>query len=801
MVGQHGGVRRVGGRVTRAARPRRWAAWLTVLLLLLTACSSGNLPVYPTATSAAGDATAPPVAASTPPPAQQPAPAATAGATAPASAAAPAATATVARTPGDPVIAAAGDIACDPGDIDYHGGAGDADGCHQAATAALLAQINPTAILALGDLQYDDATLAKFKQAYEQTWGKYKDITHPTAGNHEYYQQGANGYFAYWGAAAGDPAKGYYSFDIGTWHLISLNAQCTQKQGQGPACDANSPQVQWLKADLAAHPNSCTLAFWHEPRFSSGDYGNDETTAPFWDALYAAGADIVLNGHEHEYERFALQDPTGKPSAKGIREFIVGTGGKSQRTFHVIDPTSEVRNTGTYGVLKLVLHPDGYDWQFVPEAGKTFTDSGTTACHHGQQGGATAAGGATPQPTPAGPAATKLVPAAGTTGVSPQIDVRATFADAMDPASLTTATVSLVKRGGSTPVPAVVSYNPVTQAVTLRPRAPLEPNTAYTATIKGGAGGAKGHGGIPLATDQTWSFTTGPASTSAYQNTVMADEPASYWRLGEAQGTTAADSGSGGNTGRLLGGIVLGAPGALANDPDTAMTFDGTSGYVNVPDDSSLDMTGDLTVEAWAKPGKLGATQTVLHKGDGTEINEWQYRLSLSQDNHWRATVYARNTSYTLTDPATVAAGQWYHLVLTRGGTTLTLYVDGVSVATGTVKGDLTTGEGPLAIGRVGSFATPSWAAYYFNGSVDEVAVYDHALSAGRIRAHYVAAGRPAPAGAAGVVTATPVGTRVAACGLAPAAGGAIATADPAKPAGPRAAATEPPATCPPSGG
>ncbi|HEX5505364.1 MAG TPA: LamG-like jellyroll fold domain-containing protein, partial [Thermomicrobiales bacterium] len=712
---------------------RRWPAALLALVLLLAACGGGGVPPAPTFTTTARGATEPPVAASTPVPARQPAPAT------PAAPAAAPGTPAVAASPGDPVVAAAGDIACAPGDIDYHNGNGDNDGCHQKATADVIQQLHPTAVLPLGDLQYDDATLALFKESYDQTWGKFKDITHPVPGNHEYYQQGAAGYFSYFGKAAGDPAKGYYSYDLGAWHLIALNTQCTQKPGQGgPACDAGSAQLQWLKADLAAHPDSCTLAYWHEPRFSSGDYGNDDTLKPLWDVLYQAGVDIVLNGHEHFYERFAPQDPEGKPTPKGIREFIVGTGGKSQRTFHAIDPTSEVRNTGTYGVLKLVLHPDGYDWQFMPEAGKTFADSGSGVCHHGRQGGATASGSATPQPTPAGPAAIKLVPPAGATGVSPEIDVRATFADAMDPASLTTATMTLTQRGGATPVPATVTYDATTQAVTLRPRAALAPNTAYTATIKGGAGGAKGHGGVPLAHDQTWSFTTGPASTSAYQNTIMADKPASYWRLDERSGTNADDSGSGGNTGRILGGVTLGAAGALAGDPDTAMAFDGKSGYVNVADDSSLDMTGDLTVEAWAKPAALGATQTVLHKGDGTELDEWQYRLSLSQDNHWRGTVYARKTSYTLTDPATAVAGQWYHLALTRSGTALTFYVDGVAVATGTVKGDLTTGEGPLAIGRVGSFATPAWAAYYFNGAIDEVAVYDHALPADRIEAHYV---------------------------------------------------------------
>jgi hypothetical protein len=310
---------------------------------------------------------------------------------------------------------------------------------------------------------------------------------------------------------------------------------------------------------------------------------------------------------------------------------------------------------------------------------------------------------------------------------------------------------------------------------------------------------AKGHGGEPLAADKTWTFTTGAASTSAYQNTVMADEPVSYWRLGEAKGPTVADSASGGNTGTIVGAVTTGVAGALADDPNTAVSFDGKTGYITIPDDSSLDMTRDLTVEAWVKPAVLGVTQTVLHKGDGTELDEWQYRLSITQDNHWRGTVYANNTSYTVTEPATVVANQWYHLALTRAGDTLTLYVNGAAVATAKVTQDLTVGEGPLTIGRTGSFTTPAWATYYFAGAVDEVAVYNHALPADRIKAHVAAAGHTV---AAGGVTPTPAATRVAACGLAPAAGDAIATAEPAKPAGPRSAATEQPApTCPPSGG
>lgn len=221
---------------------------------------------------------------------------------------------------------------------------------------------------------------------------------------------------------------------------------------------------------------------------------------------------------------------------------------------------------------------------------------------------------------------------------------------------------------------------------------------------------------------------------------MLADSPVSYWRLGERSGTTAGDSGPGGSPGAIAGGVTLGAAGALAGDPDAAMTFDGAMGYIAVPDKADLDPTGDLTVEAWARPAALGATQTVVHKGDGTDDSGWQYRLSLSSSNHWRGAVYVGGTAYEVTDPDTVSAGQWYHLVLTRSGSTLTLYVNGAAVATTAAPGALNATTGLLAIGRTGSFASPSWATYSFSGTIDEVAVYDHALTAGRVQAHYAAA-------------------------------------------------------------
>jgi 3',5'-cyclic AMP phosphodiesterase CpdA len=259
-------------------------------------------------------------------------------------------------------------------------GAGDIASCNSLgdeATAALLDNI-PGTVVTLGDNAYEAGTSADYANCYDSSWGRHKARTFPAPGNHDYYTLNASGYFSYFGAAAGDPAKGYYSYELGTWHIIVVNSNCAVVDG----CYVGSRQEEWLRADLAAHPTACTLAYWHHPRFSSGTiHGSSLEMQPIWQALYDFGADVVLSGHEHNYERFAPQDPTGiLDTAHGIREFVVGTGGKSHYAFGAMLPTTEVRSDSTYGVLKLTLHSGSYDWQFIPEAGKTFTDSGSALC-------------------------------------------------------------------------------------------------------------------------------------------------------------------------------------------------------------------------------------------------------------------------------------------------------------------------------------------------------------------------------------------------------------------------------------
>jgi hypothetical protein len=315
------------------------------------------------------------------------------------------------------VIAAAGDIACDPGASGFNGGNGVSSRCRDTYTSNLLVNdASIAAVLPLGDNQYYCGGFAAFQASYDLSWGRLKSITHPSVGNHEYLTSGgagcnatntgAAGYFKYFGAAAGDPNKGYYSYDVDSWHLIALNSQC----GAAGGCGSTSAQGQWLRADLAAHANQCVLAYWHIPLFSSGGRANDNSRS-FWDALYTAKADVALTAHDHLYERFAPQTPAGTPDAtNGIREFVVGTGGANHTSLATPAANSEVLNTNTFGVLELTLYPDHYTWQFVPEAGSSFTDAGSQSC------AASAVVQAPPPSDPVSPSAETALEPSGSTG-------------------------------------------------------------------------------------------------------------------------------------------------------------------------------------------------------------------------------------------------------------------------------------------------------------------------------------------------------------------------------------------------
>jgi len=277
-----------------------------------------------------------------------------------------------------PVVAAAGDIACDPASPTFGGGAGTPTACRMRATSNLLLRTNPAAVLALGDLQYPNGSLDRFLASYDPSWGRAQAITRPAPGNHEYQTSAGAGFFAYFGRAAGNPAEGWYGFDLGGWRVMALNSECAQVGGCGPG----SSQLAWVEADLAAHPAACTLAYWHRPRFtSSADHTGDPAYEPLWEALDAAGAELVLNGHAHVYERFAPQTPGGAPDPAGIREFVVGTGGKDLTGFAAPAPNSEVRQAESFGILEVALGRGRYGWRFVPVEGSSFTDEGSARCH------------------------------------------------------------------------------------------------------------------------------------------------------------------------------------------------------------------------------------------------------------------------------------------------------------------------------------------------------------------------------------------------------------------------------------
>jgi acid phosphatase type 7 len=266
-------------------------------------------------------------------------------------------------------------------------GAGDIASCKAIegaeATTKLIEQI-PGTVFVAGDLAYEHGSAAEFRDCYGPTWGRFKNRTRPAPGNHEYGGPQASAYFQYWGDQAGPVGKGYYSYDLGVWHIIALNTNCDAPDFGG--CGEGSPEELWLRDDLTHHPNACIVAYGHHALFSSGIFRRHAMSPklkPLWQDLYYAHADLMLVGHEHSYERFAPQDPDGVADPEhGIREIVVGTGGRSHNPLGFAIPNSEVRDSDTYGVLKVTLSPHSYTWEFIPEEGKTFRDSGAGVCHN-----------------------------------------------------------------------------------------------------------------------------------------------------------------------------------------------------------------------------------------------------------------------------------------------------------------------------------------------------------------------------------------------------------------------------------
>ena len=260
----------------------------------------------------------------------------------------------------DPVVLIAGDVAqCDvPG---------------AQLTGQLINSLPAAVVLVVGDVAYPSGTLEQFAHCYEPAWGAFKARTYPAPGNHDYRTPGAKGYFDYFGARAGDRNKGYYSFDIGQWHVVSLNSNRELERG--------SPQMAWLKADLKQHRQTCVLAYWHHPRFSSGPHGDNTRVQALWALLYQQGVSVVVTGHDHDYERFTPMNASGEPDAiRGIRSFVAGTGGAHHYLLGQRHPLSVVWHGDSWGVLKLTLGAHSYAWEFLPVGGSDFHDAGSAQC-------------------------------------------------------------------------------------------------------------------------------------------------------------------------------------------------------------------------------------------------------------------------------------------------------------------------------------------------------------------------------------------------------------------------------------
>jgi hypothetical protein len=254
-------------------------------------------------------------------------------------------------------------------------GAGDIGDCSlpgSEATARLLDRI-PGTVFTAGDNAYPSGTADDYRNCYHSTWGRHITRTRPTAGNHDYEHTRGVPYFEYFGSAAGPPGSGFYSYNVGAWHVVALNSEISMQAG--------SPQLEWLREDLKNSRARCTVAYWHRPLFSSGEQGDNPDTRQFWRTLFEFGAEIVVSAHDHSYERFAPQNPDGLPDpARGLRQFVVGTGGAGLRSFMGVRLNSEARGS-VWGVLILTLDDGSYRWEFQPVDGATFRDSGAGQCH------------------------------------------------------------------------------------------------------------------------------------------------------------------------------------------------------------------------------------------------------------------------------------------------------------------------------------------------------------------------------------------------------------------------------------
>jgi hypothetical protein len=594
----------------------------------------------------------------------------------------------------DPVVAAAGDIACDPDSELFNNGIGDPDHCRQQATSDLLIAADPDAVLPLGDIQYEDAQLWKFQRSYDPSWGRLKDVSRPVIGNHEYFSGGGGaGYFDYFngvgrhGGPAGDRDKGYYSFDLGSWHLIALNSVCSQVGGCGPG----SAQAQWLQADLAAHPSACTLVYWHHPLYTSSGVGWTSMDH-VWQLLHEAGADVVLTGHMHQYERFAPLNAAGVVDpAHGIRSFVVGTGGKNLGQIIAPAPGSEAVNTDSFGVLMLTLRDGVYDWRFAPVPGDTFSDSGTASCH-----------GAPPPRPPAATTGPATQARAGGALLNASVEAGA------QPASYRFEYGRSETYGLSTPETSI----PASGA-----------RQAATAQLGGLADGETYHYRV-VATNASGSFAGADRTFTAGESSEYADLVAAtpgllaHWRLGESFGGTAFEE-RGTHPGVFSGSFALRRRGVVVGDSNRAATFDGPFGSLRLFG-PGIGRTG--AIEGWFR----WADGPVLLRDDSSQ-GGWYIARATAGRLTYRIAGRTFTTSRAI---GSVRDGAWHHVVATKDGGFVNLFIDGKLVHSGDGASDQPAAM-PWHVMRNGPFEEHAL------GSADEIAIYDRPLPGSMVRRHY----------------------------------------------------------------
>jgi hypothetical protein len=657
---------------------------------------------------------------------------------------------------GDPVLVGAGDIA-------------DCATSGDEATANLLDGI-PGAVVALGDNVYPSGALTEFTNCYGPSWGRDKARTRPTSGNHEYVTANAAGYFDYFNGVgqfsgpAGDRDKGYYSYDVGTWHIVVLNSECAQVGG----CQAGSPQELWLRSDLAAHASMNILAYWHKPRFSVG--GSNAFTQDFWQALSDYGAEIVLGGHVHDYERYAPQSPSGVlDNTCGIREFIVGTGGESHFGGTSI-ANLQVQNQDTFGVLKLTLHATSYDWQFFPEAGKTFSDSGsasTNSC------GTTSTPTATPTRTntPVGTATPTRTPTRTNTATPTRTNTpvlpTATRTNTPTPTRTNTPV-------GSTPTPTRTNTPTPTRTNT-----PVLPTATRTNTPTPTRTNTP-VGSTPTPT-RTSTATPTRTRTSTSTPTVVPGGVLAYYAMESASwngtaGEVVDGSGSGLN-GRSVGGVqTTNASAAIAGDPGScryATAFNGSTSYLDLGT-PSFSLTNGLTVMAWVRwgiaPSAGNNWANIVSNNAGTVGDTGQFWLQHTQTNNaFEFAVQTTNDRIWAQSTIAPVQGQWQHVAGVYNGSTLTIYVNGVADGSASLTGNVVAPSSAYNL-TIGRWAFNSETFRSFNGDIDEVRVYPRALSAAELSAamsatHPCSAGTPTPTNtptATGTNTPSPTPTNTA---------------------------------------